>query len=211
MGQPKGRVKVSLNLVFPFADFSIKQDKIETAPGTSRATTERKHITQKKSGWHECSLHSRLTSGFVWEFPQVLQVFTNSVKKYSAGITSHRAVMLLFPIIHLLPGGYFITSTIVTTEVGAPSCMKLYEVCSLISARNVGNIYPAPTLTSTCPTKAQLDFQPVNHASLASTLPHTSHNSFFLHHCSFTFITVSNSCSHVSYRHLSLHPQTLTQ
>lgn len=81
VGQPKGRVKVSLNLVFPFADFSIKQDKIETAPGTSRATTERKHITQKKSGWHECSLHSRLTSGFVWEFPQVLQVFTNLLRE----------------------------------------------------------------------------------------------------------------------------------
>lgn len=40
--QPRDRVKVSLNLVFPFADFSIKQDKIEPALGTSRVTFERK-------------------------------------------------------------------------------------------------------------------------------------------------------------------------
>lgn len=39
---------------------------------------------------------------------------------------------------------------------------KLYEVCSLICVRNVGNIYPAPTLTSKGPSKLQLDFKLFN-------------------------------------------------
>jgi len=40
--QPRGRVKISLNLVLPFADLSMKQDKIEPALGTFRVTSERK-------------------------------------------------------------------------------------------------------------------------------------------------------------------------
>lgn len=71
-----------------------------------------------------------------------------------------------------LLGGYIITPTIVTIYVGARS---FYEVCSLISVCNAGNIYPAPTLTSTGPSKTQLDFKPYNWKPCLPTKHSTTH------------------------------------